>query len=166
MGPVSEPSPLLPPPVIRTEERVRRNGFTLVEMLIIVVMIGIIVLMGWPRLYDALNRSNLRGAQQSISAMYAQARSAALQGGRQVWLNVNGNRLWITASPRLNAGTGTVDTVGSVKDINSAYGATVATTTSSFAIDPRGLAGSTGTITVTLAGRSDSVQVSGYGRVQ
>ena len=40
----------------------RRNGFTLIELLMVIVVSGAILLIGYPKLNDALISSSVRGA--------------------------------------------------------------------------------------------------------
>ena len=144
----------------------RRDGFTLIEMLTVVVLIGAVVLMSWPLMRSARYKSELRSARTSVASMYARARSAAVQYNRATILAFNGPSAVVLATPRLQPG-GTVDTVGRVNNLGVGYGVTVASTTDSLRVDPRGFGGNAGTVTVRLskAEFTDSVVISGYGRL-
>ncbi|MGE5091372.1 MAG: Tfp pilus assembly protein FimT/FimU [Bacillota bacterium] len=144
----------------------RRAGFTLIEMLTVVVLIGAVVLMSWPLMRSAKYKSELRSARTSVASMYARARSAAVQYNRATILAFNGASAVVLATPRLQAG-GTVDTVGRVNNLGVGYGVTVASTNDSLRVDPRGFGGNSGTVTVRLrkAEFTDSVVISGYGRL-
>ncbi|HXE58145.1 MAG TPA: prepilin-type N-terminal cleavage/methylation domain-containing protein [Gemmatimonadales bacterium] len=143
----------------------RKNGFSLVETMMVLAVAGTIVLVGWPRLSSALARTDLRGARGALISLYNRARSAALEGSRVATLNLSGSRVWITATPRLNGGAG-VDTVGPVEDFGARFGVTVsATPVSAIPIDPRGLGSIGATLYVSKNGLTDSVLVSGYGRI-
>lgn len=144
----------------------RRDGFTLIEMLTVVVLISAVVLMSWPLMRSAKYKSELRSARTSVASMYARARSAAVQYNRATILAFNGPSAVVLATPRLQAG-GTVDTVGRVNNLGVGYGVTVASTSDSLRVDPRGFGGNAGTVTVRLSkgGFTDSVVISGYGRL-
>jgi len=144
----------------------RRDGFTLIEMLTVVVLIAAVVLMSWPLMRSAKYKSELRSARTSVASMYARARSAAVQYNRATILAFNGPSAVVLATPRLQPG-GTVDTVGRVNNLGVGYGVTVASTTDSLRVDPRGFGGNAGTVTVRLskAEFTDSVVISGYGRL-
>ena len=49
----------------------RKNGFTLVEMLIVVVLIGAILMIGWPQVAAGLAKANLRSSRTTVANMFA-----------------------------------------------------------------------------------------------
>ena len=65
-----------------------RKGFSLIEMITVVVLIGIIAAIGFPRLRDALEKQNVRSAKALIATMAATARGAAIQRGCAATLNM------------------------------------------------------------------------------
>lgn len=119
----------------RQEERVSRRGFTLIEILVVVVIMGLMVLIAFPRLRDQIVRSDVRGAASRVASTYAQARATAIQTGRPTTLNVAGNNLWVTTTVG-----GTLDTVGSVQYLDSLYHVTLGSNTAAIQIDARGIA--------------------------
>jgi len=60
-----------------------RRGFSLMELLIVVVITGVITMMSVPRLKTTLERRGVEGARQRVEAMIATARASAIQKGRQ-----------------------------------------------------------------------------------
>ena len=97
----------------------RKNGFTLVEMMIVVVLIGAILMIGWPKVASGLAKSNLRSSRTTVANMFAKARAFAVQSNRQTRINFNGNNVVITASPRTVVdGVGTVDSIGAVEKLD------------------------------------------------
>ncbi len=150
---------------------IRRAGFTMIETMLAVVIVGVLTLMAYPRVNSAVVRSDARAARTRVINMLAMARTAATQTNRSTWLTFNGNQVWVTASPRRTiGGTGTVDTLGSVVDLSAAYGtsATVSGGITQIAYDPRGLAsgfGSGVTITLVRGGYSYPITVDMLGRV-
>ena len=145
----------------------RRDGFTLIEMLTVVVVISAVSLIGFPRIRSAKYKSDLRSARTSVASMYARARSAAIQYNRATILAFNGSTAVVLATPRLVAAGGTVDTVGPVNNLSLGYGATVTTTNDSLRVDPRGFGGNTAAVTVRVAKAefTDSIVVGAYGRL-
>jgi prepilin-type N-terminal cleavage/methylation domain-containing protein len=150
----------------------RKNGFTLVEMMIVVVLIGAILLIGWPKVASGLAKTNLRSSRTTVANMFAKARAFAMQSNRRTWINFNGNNVVITASPRTLGGVGnTVDSIGGVEKLSEAYGVTLTppggVTPYSVAYDPRGFGslGATQTFVVTRNSKRDSVMIDGLGRV-
>jgi prepilin-type N-terminal cleavage/methylation domain-containing protein len=149
----------------------RRKGFSLVEMLIVVVILGIIVLLGFPRMRAGLVNNNVRAARTTFINMIAGARAAASQTNRSTWVKIEGNRAVVLARPRLDGLTGSTnaDTIGPVQNLSSAYGVTLtATPADSFRFNPgfTTLGATTTTFTISRSGHSDIVTVDGLGRVQ
>jgi type II secretory pathway pseudopilin PulG len=144
------------------------NGFTLIEALIIIALVGLLALMAFPLLEKSVTRANVRNARTLAIGLYSRARASALETGRVTTLSFAGNVAIITATPRLEPAAGsTLDTLGGPEDLLVLYGVTVTgAPTTVLTVDPRGLASSNATtIYFTRAGRTDSMSVSGFGRV-
>ena len=148
----------------------RRDGFTLIEALIVVVLLGLMVLIGLPKISSAMVRTDLRGARTTVVNMVAKARAASVQSNRITWVKINGTFVHVGARPRLvDDGVSTVDTVGAVQDLAELYHVTVAGE-DSIQFDPRGFgsgfvaAGET--ITVSRDGHSSIITIDGLGRVR
>ena len=75
----------------------RRKGFTTIEMIIVVILIGVIAAIGFPRLRDGLEKQNVRSAKALIATMVATARGAAIQRGCAATLNMTVDSAWVTA---------------------------------------------------------------------
>ena len=148
----------------------RRAGFTLVETMLVVAVVGILTLMTYPRVNAAVARSDLRGSRTRVVNMLATARTAAMQGSRTGRLQFVGNTAFVTTSPRkVTAGVSDRDTVGLVVNLNTIYGTTVAPAgTWEIVFDPRGMASGLGggvTITLSRGGHSQDVTIDMLGRV-
>lgn len=145
----------------------RRSGFSLIEMLLVVVIIGIVSLVGLPKLREALIGTSVRGARSRVVAMYSQARAAAIDANRKSALIVRNGSAWVTRLKAVGAG---VDTVGSVQSLAAQFGVTVTASQDSVPFDPRGVVlGGLGTpVTVVVArdGSADTVTINGLGGVQ
>jgi prepilin-type N-terminal cleavage/methylation domain-containing protein len=148
----------------------RRDGFTLVETLIVIVILGLIVLIGFPKLSSAMVQSDLRSARTTIVNMVATARAVSVQSNRLTWIKFEGNTAHVLARPRLTvAGTGDADTVGAVRDLSDQYGVAVAYGVDSIRFDPRGFgmgSGATDTIILSRGGHSSMITIDGLGRVR
>jgi prepilin-type N-terminal cleavage/methylation domain-containing protein len=149
---------------------IRRAGFTLIEIAVALVVVSLLMLIGIPKFTSAMTRNDVRGARTMVVNMMARARAASTESGRLTWLNMAGNRAWITASPRrdLPIGANTLDTLGIVEDLSTGYGITLTSSQGSIAFDPRGIASGLGTgvtIRVSKYGHTDTVSVNGMGRV-
>lgn len=145
----------------------RRHGFTLIEMMMVVVIISLTTLMAVPRFRAAVNRSNLTSARAKVIASYSAARAAAAGTGRIATMNVSANKVWVTATPRLKTtGAGTMDTIVLPKNLNMLYGVTVTTSNgTTVTINQVGLGSLANDIRLTHGNIADTVKINQYGRV-
>jgi prepilin-type N-terminal cleavage/methylation domain-containing protein len=147
--------------------RTSRGGFTLVEMLIVVGVVGMLGLIGFPKVQSALRKAQLRSARNAVINLYQQARTRAINENRQMTLNMDGTSVWVTGSPRrTGAAACNCDTIGTVQDIAGHYG--VALAGGNYTVDARGLGTTPGTdlkIVFTKSGVRDSFTITGYGRI-
>ena len=58
-----------------------RSGFTLLELMVVVALIGVITVIGLPKIRNALQKTNVRSARVATSTYVATARQAAIQRG-------------------------------------------------------------------------------------
>lgn len=144
------------------------NGFSIIELLVAVVLIGIIALFAFPRVRAGMIRSDVRSARTTIVALHAKARANAIQGNRRTALRFAGNTAFVTAAPRRNPGVGTIDTLGGIENLGGNYKVTLASTSDSLPIDQRGIGLITALTTVVVSrdGVADSVLISGFGLVE
>jgi prepilin-type N-terminal cleavage/methylation domain-containing protein len=145
-----------------------RNGFTLVETLIAVVILGLIVLIGFPKMSSALVQNDLRGARTTMVNMLATARAASVQSNRLTWIKFEGNTAHVLARPRIDGALG-ADTVGAVRDLSDEYGVAVAYGVDLIRFDPRGFgtgSGATDTIILSRGGHNSMITIDGLGRVR
>ena len=146
----------------------RRVGFTTIELIIVVVMIGIIAVIGFPKIRRALDTTNVRSTRVYLGTAVATARAVAVQRGCRAAVHFSSpGTVWVTACSRTNAAA--TDTIGSVVDLASRYNVTLAATSDSIRFDPRGLIMDNAITTVRVTGATsygtDSVLVNQLGRV-
>lgn len=146
-----------------------RSGFTLVETLVVVVLLGLIALIGFPKISAALVQNDLRGARTTMINLVAKARAASVQSNRVTWIKRNGNTAYVAATPRAVPLNGSPnDTVGSVNNLAATYGVTMSGA-DSIQFDPRGFGSWTGGANVSIylsrSGHSDTIHIDGLGRV-
>ena len=145
----------------------RRTGFTMIEMLIVVVILGILVIIVLPRMSTGVINNNVRAARTTLINMIAGARAAASQTNRSTWVKIEGSRALVLARPRRAVGLGDADTIGPIQDLSQVYGVTVTPSVDSFRFNPTlmTLGTTSRKFTITRSGRSDTVVVDGLGRV-
>lgn len=144
----------------------RRQGFTLIEMLLVIVFLGLISAIAYPRLKAPAAGLSVRSALQQTSEMLVVARTAAVQSGAETRFIRNGNVLrtvmdssgtWITLAAR---------------DLYTMHGVTVAVSGTApkdtIRFDARGIAiGLTASQTIKFTNSTaiDSVCVTRIGKV-
>jgi len=143
----------------------RRHGFSLIEMLIVMVVIGLTSLIALPKLNAAFTHSNIISAKSKLASLYSIARSTAVSSGQTAILRVNGNQVYVYARPRLKAGAGTVDTITTPTNLSTQFGVTLSGGVDSVRISPNGLGLDSAVIILTKSSWLDTVIISRYGRV-
>lgn len=83
--------------------RHRRKGFSLLELLIVFVLVGVLSMIAWPRMGQMRETYRIQSAKQQVMAAITTARAAAVQKGRTARFRVNGNVISAVVS------TGAVD---------------------------------------------------------
>jgi len=148
--------------------RLSESGFSLMEILTVIIMIGIMSALAIPRFGNALAKQSVRGARNSIISKHAQAQASAISRGRRTAFAIKGGRLAVL-SP--NPVTGTVDYVGRTVDtVTSRFGVTLTfnpTTRDTLVFDARGLGVETSstTIIISKSGLVDTITFGPLGRV-
>jgi prepilin-type N-terminal cleavage/methylation domain-containing protein len=148
-----------------------RKGVTLLELIVVVVIIGIIAMVGFPTAKIALQKTNVRSARVAAGTYVATARSAAIQRGCRgvVHFTAASGVVWVTVCPRLTvAGSGTVDTLGRVATLATQFSVTMSETLDSVQFDPRGLSLTNAQSSVKFtssSGTHDSILINSLGKV-
>jgi prepilin-type N-terminal cleavage/methylation domain-containing protein len=118
--------------------RARRPAYTLVELLITVVLVGVLAGLAGPRVVAIRGGQALRGARGEVVATIEAARAAALQRGRPAWVARRDDTL-VAATMDETVGT---RVVVATADLYALYGTTLRTAApadDSVAFDGRGL---------------------------
>ena len=131
----------------------RQRGFTLVEAILVIVIMGVMVAVAMPRLQQATIKQSLRGSRNTLVGLYSQTRITAMQRGRPA---------------ELLAGVGTHDTIGAVRDLYDEFGVTLLSDQNTIVVNAKGLAQAGSEIKVkTMRGSyADSVLIGWYGRLR
>jgi len=77
-----------------------RRGFTLPEILIVIVLISLLSLAAIPRFAVANGKRQMQSAKMRVAAGAATARAAAIQKGQQVRFMIKSNRVTVIAAAK------------------------------------------------------------------
>jgi prepilin-type N-terminal cleavage/methylation domain-containing protein len=140
-------------------------GFTVIELLWVIVLMGLMAALGIPRIRDAVQKQNVRGARVAAVAHVVKARNAAVQRGCPATVHLRSSgAVWVTACRTAGAG---LDTLGGMDDLHERYGITLYSSRDSVLFDPRGLSlgNQSATIVLTNTVATDTVTINAVGRV-
>ena len=85
---------------ILTAGKSNRNGYTLIELVAVVVLISIFLTIAIPKLRETLFSSGLKSAVRKLSGTIGQLRADAVREHKELWLHLDleSNSYWITSS--------------------------------------------------------------------
>lgn len=144
-----------------------RNGFSTIEMIIVVILIGLIATIGFPRLRRGLEKQNIRSTKAMIATMVATARGTAIQRGCVATLNLASDSVWVTACGVTGNPPPASVVVGTAKQVRGELNVTLSASQPTIRYDPRGIRLSLIRTTVRVIGPSyqDSVVINEVGKV-
>ena len=148
-----------------------RTGVTFLELMVVVVIVGVIAMMGFPKIKDAIDKTNVRSARVAAGTVVAVARESGIKRGCRAVAHFDGTigTMWVTVCPRMSTtGSGTVDTVTMVEKIEKLYSVDMTQTLDSVQFDPRGLSLTNAQSIVrftTTSGARDSILINSVGKV-
>lgn len=146
----------------------RGNGFTLIEMLIVVVIIGLIGLISLPKLNAAFAQSNVLSAKARLAALYSAARATAVSSNQTATVRINGNSVMVYASPRRKAPivpANTIDTIVRPTNFSTSFGVTLSGGFDSVRIASSGLGLDSAAVIMSKYPALDTLYISRYGKV-
>lgn len=147
-----------------TRHRDRRGGYTLAELVIVIVIMGIMATIAVPRLSTFLRQLSARSAVSKVVSDLTLARTQAVREGRTVSFTVTGTGTYqVTVDQGANPARviKTVNVSGTQKNVSLTPNPTT------IAFDPRGMLrpGSGDQLVVKRGTTTDIVSVSAVGRV-
>lgn len=152
-----------PPRASGTLTRRARGGFTMMEILIVVVIMGILLLVLVPRVGPTTARREVTGATEAFASIFRQARASAVQQRQVVTLSFTAG----VASLLVTRG-GQLDTIGLPMNFPNDFGITPTVSSATLVVGTTGMvtAGAPFTFTATKRGESRSIMVTGAGRIE
>ena len=153
-------------------KRMSKSGFTLLDTLIVVSLVGLLAGIVFPRIADVQSRFAVRGATMTFMSNYSLTRAIAIREGRVAELHIDAANdvFWVEVDTTLT-GSGTMDTIGVVVDVG-AQGVTLSSTQSLLCFDGRGMpsaasgcATAGATIAFTYQTEADTIRTTTLGKI-
>lgn len=150
----------------RRRSRARR-GFSIVELLVVLIVSGVVMRMALPRFAAMRDRMSLRSAKQQMAAYLVTTRAAAIRRSSTAVFSVQNS----TISARVKRPDGTQSSLGGTVPLVSARGVAVSpggtSTADTIAYDSRGMANlqATRVYVLTRNSKKDSICVSRLGLI-
>ena len=152
----------------------QRAGFTLFELLTVIVLMGLVLAIAYPRINNIATNSSLRGARGAMITAVNVTKSSAISSGKCAFLKLSSSSVTVYTTPCQG---GTQKEIVSNRNFGTDYGVSVTLTkgsgsalaTDSLGFDPRGIPvvnADTAAFTITKNGQTRTVTVGYYGRVQ
>ncbi len=122
--------------MLKRTVRRRGDGFTLIEMLIVITVMGVLATILMPSMVTSFRQRATRGAVDRLAMTHSLARATAVRFGRVAELHIDAanGRFWVEVD---TSGTGIRDTVGLMNDV--AAQVTMSSDRSLLCFDSRGL---------------------------
>jgi prepilin-type N-terminal cleavage/methylation domain-containing protein len=122
----------------------RRPGFTMIETIMVLGLIGIVAAIGGPKIASALQKRTTASAIDQFALTHSLSRATAIRYARvaQLHIDVSGNRFWVDVDTSAN-GSGQRAIIANVRDMSTA-GLTMTSNRSLLCFDARGLPSTSG----------------------
>jgi len=145
-----------------------KKGFSTVEMIIVVILIGVIASIGFPRLRSGLEKQRIRNTKALLATMVATARGTAIQRGCVATLNLATDSVWVTACGVTGNPPPASVVVGTAKRVKADVNITLNSSAPTIRYDPRGMRLTFQATTVRVIGPTyqDSVVINELGKVK
>ena len=135
----------------------------MVELMIAVVVMGIIMAVGAPKLNAIRDQAAVRSATQQVGAYVATARAAAIRRGMRANFKTKGDTMWVEIQQ-----PGAPELIAPPIPLREVFNVTMTSTNDSIVFDARGFAvnlNGTQTFVMTRAAARDSTCVTRLGMV-
>jgi prepilin-type N-terminal cleavage/methylation domain-containing protein len=143
--------------------RAGREGFSLAEILIVLVIMSLLAAIALPKIQGMVQVSSIQGALNGVATDLTVARMRAIRTARRVTTTISndGKSYTIVVDP-----SGTPTTYKTVTLTTNYPGLDLAPHGATISFDSRGMtSGTTSTLTASRAGRSSTLTISGVGRI-
>lgn len=146
-----------------------RSGFTLIEVLLVIVLVGIMMTVAIPYLRTSSSKTNVRGAADTIARLYGTARATSIQRGKMAWLVLNHTASTVMVIAKQVGATG-IDTIVKPDNLAKRYSVSFTDSNDSLVFTPRGIGANltptTVIITSSMQGIVDTVVIYPTGKIK
>ena len=124
--------------------QMNRQGFTMIESIMVASIIGVVAAIGGPKIASALQRRTTASAADQFVVAHSLTRSTALRYGRiaQLHVDATGQRFWVDVDTSAN-GIGQRATIANIRYVND-VGLQMASDRALLCFDARGIASTAG----------------------
>ena len=145
-----------------------RKGFSAIELIIVIMLVGVIASIGFPRLRSGLEKQHIRNTKALLATMVATARGTAIQRGCVATINFATDSVWVTACGLTGNPPPASVLVGTAKHTKADVNVTLSASQATITYDPRGMRTLFQPTTVRVIGPNyqDSVVINELGRVK
>jgi type IV fimbrial biogenesis protein FimT len=145
-----------------------RKGFSAIELIIVIMLVGVIASIGFPRLRSGLEKQRIRNTKALLATMVATARGTAIQRGCVATINFATDSVWVTACGLTGNPPPANVLVGTAKQVKADVNVTLSASQATIRYDPRGMRMLFQPTTVRVIGPhyQDSVVINELGRVK
>ena len=145
-----------------------RKGFSVIELIIVVMLIGVIAMIGFPRMRRGLEKQRIRSTKALLATMVATARGTAIQRGCVATINFATDSVWVTACGLTGNPPPANVLVGTAKRVKTDVNVTLSASQATITYDPRGMRLNFQPTTVRVIGPTyqDSVVINELGKVK
>ena len=138
-----------------------RLGFTVLELITVMSIMGILAVMALPKFTETVRNSKVRTARNEVVSYFMRANAVAIHRGQRTHVRVAGSRMSV-----VTVANGVEQTV-LTSDLYTGHGVTLFASQNEFTYDPRGFAQNipgAGRILVTRDSKTLPVCVTGLGK--
>lgn len=144
----------------------RTHGFTLVELMIVVALMGILSAIAVPNIMGQMPRYRLNGAARQVMSDLLSARMEAVSQNNEFRILFLDSKRYTILNDADNDGSSDAGETTETKDLSTDYSDVSIAANNDPVFQPRGTASNLATITLTNSAGTRNISISSTGRVK